>query len=90
MHGTAPLRSLGDAVWPAAAPVQLHYAEADPYLDMDNIEAFERSLQEAGGPLEVFTYPGARHLFADTDGPDYDADSARLMLERELEFLARL
>jgi dienelactone hydrolase len=89
MHGTAPPQSLGGAEWPSTAPAQLHYAEEDPYLDTDNIEAFERSVRTAGAPLEVFTYPGDRHLFADPDGPDYDEASAKLMLERELEFLGK-
>jgi dienelactone hydrolase len=90
MHGTAPPQTLAGAGWPGAAPAQLHYASGDPYLDAENIAAFERSVSEAGAPLEVFTYPGIRHLFADPDGPDYDRSSAKLMLERELEFLANL
>jgi dienelactone hydrolase len=90
MHGTAPPQSFGGAGWPASTHAQLHYATGDPYLDAENIAAFERSVGEAGAPLEVFTYPGIRHLFADPDGPDYDRASAELMLERELEFLANL
>jgi dienelactone hydrolase len=90
MHGTAPPQTLAGAEWPRAARAQLHYASGDPYLDAENIAAFERSVGEAGAPLEVLTYPGIRHLFADPDGPDYDRASAELMLERELEFLGRL
>jgi dienelactone hydrolase len=90
MHGTAPPQSLGGAKWPASAPAQLHYAAGDPYLDAGSIAAFERSVGEVGAPLEVFAYPGIRHLFADSDGPDYDQSSAELMLERNLEFLGRL
>jgi dienelactone hydrolase len=89
MHGTAPPQTLGGK-WPAAAPAQLHYSEGDPYVDAENIAGFERSVRAVGSPLEVFTYPGTGHLFADPDGPDYDADSAKLMLERELDLLARL
>jgi dienelactone hydrolase len=90
MHGTAPPETLGGAEWPAAAPVQLHYAEGDPYLDAGNIEAFQQSVRDVEAPLEVFTYPGNGHLFADPDGPDYDEGSAKLMLERELNFLDEL
>jgi dienelactone hydrolase len=89
MHGTAPPQSLGGAGWPSRVPVQLHYAELDPYLDAGNIERFLQSVLRVGAPLEVFTYSGDRHLFADPDGPDYDQASAELMLERELEFLGR-
>jgi dienelactone hydrolase len=90
MHGTAPPQTLGGGVWPNGAPAQLHYAEWDPYLNTDNIEAFQQSVRGAGGPLEVFTYPGDGHLIADPEGPDYDEASAKLMLERELDFLAKL
>jgi dienelactone hydrolase len=88
MHGWSPPEFL-EARWPAGAPGQVHYAAGDPQIDSP-IEALEESARDAGGSLEVFTYPGSGHLFADPDGPDYDADSARLMLERELELLARL
>jgi dienelactone hydrolase len=90
MHGTAPPETLGGAEWPTAAPVQLHCSEGDPYLDAGNIEAFQQSVRDVEAPLEVFTYPGNGHLFADPDGPDYDEGSAKLMLERELNFLDEL
>jgi dienelactone hydrolase len=90
MHGTAPAASLGDAAWPSGMPGQLHTKDSDPEMDHAGVEAAERSAEAGGGPLDVFTYPGTGHLFADPAGPDYDADSARLMLERELDFLKRL
>ena len=90
MHGTAPAASLGDAAWPSGMPAQLHKKERDPLMDDAGVEAIERSAGEAGAQLEVFVYPGEGHLFADPDGPDYDEQAARLMLERELEFLSRL
>jgi dienelactone hydrolase len=90
MHGTAPPQTLGGANWPAGAPAQLHYAEGDPYVDAADVKAVEESVGGAGAPLEVFAYPGDGHLFADPDGPDYDEASAKLMLERELEFLGRI
>jgi dienelactone hydrolase len=90
MHGTAPPATLGGASWPADAPAQLHYAEGDPYVAAGDVKAVEDSVQAAGAPLEVFAYPGDGHLFADPDGPDYDEAAARLMLERELAFLAKL
>jgi dienelactone hydrolase len=90
MHGTAPAQSLGDAPWPSKVPVQLHKSADDPQMDPAGPEALERSVTSAGAPLEVFTYPGEGHLFADPAGPDIDADSAGLMLQRELELLSRL
>jgi dienelactone hydrolase len=52
--------------------------------------SLQESVQGAGAILEVVTYPGNWHLFADPGGPDYDSDSAKLMLGRELDFLRRL
>jgi dienelactone hydrolase len=69
-------------------PGQLHKKEDDRLMDDAGVEALERAAGDA--PLEVFTYSGGGHLFADPQGPDYDADAAQLMLERELEFLDRL
>jgi dienelactone hydrolase len=90
MHGTAPAASLGDADWLNDLPGQVHRKAIDPEMDMVGVEALERSAEATGAAVEVFIYPGAGHLFADPQGPDYDADSASLMLERELELLARV
>ena len=59
-------------------------------MDSAGVEAVEASARAANAPLEAFTYPIEGHLFADPDGPDYDPDSAGLMLERELGFLGQL
>jgi dienelactone hydrolase len=90
MHGTAPAASLGDADWPKGLPGQVHRKASDPEMDIAGVEALERSAEAGGAAVEVFTYPGAGHLFADPKGRDYDADSARLMLDRELKLLGRL
>ena len=90
MHGTAPPATLGGGSWPADAPAQLHYAQGDPYLDSAGTDAVQRSARDAGASFEVFIYPGDGHLFADPEGPDFDEASAKLMLDRELDFLAKL
>jgi dienelactone hydrolase len=90
MHGTAPPASTGETTWPAGVPVQLHKKEHDPLMGEEGVEALEGSARQADAPLEHFTYPGEGHLFADPDGPDYDAKAAELMLERELDFLSRI
>jgi dienelactone hydrolase len=89
MHGTAPAQSL-DADWPSGMPGQLHKKDQDPLMDEAGPGALRRSAEAVGAPLEIFSYPGTGHLFADPDGPNYDEESARLMLERELDFLGRL
>jgi dienelactone hydrolase len=87
MHGTAPAASLGDAGWPKGLTAQLHKKDDDPEMSDEGVEGLRAS---AGEAAEVFSYPGSGHLFADPDGPDYDEEAARLMLERELEYLSRL
>jgi dienelactone hydrolase len=86
MHGAA---DPGDG-WPAGVPVQVHYAVGDPWLEAGEIDGFADAVRASGAAIEVHTYPGDRHLFADPAGPDYDPRSAGLMLERTLEFLGRV
>ncbi len=90
MHGTAPAASLGDSRWPHGVPGQVHSKATDPEMDASRVEALVRAAETAGADVEVFTYPGEGHLFADPAGPDYDENSAGLMLDRELELLNRL
>jgi dienelactone hydrolase len=87
MHGIAPAKSLGAAAWPNGVPGQLHMKFNDPFMDERGVDALVESSRVAGEAVEIFTYPGAGHLFADPQGPDYDPAAAALMLERELEFL---
>jgi dienelactone hydrolase len=84
MHGTAP------AGWSTGMPGQLHKKDLDPLMDEGGPEELRKAADAVGAPVEIFSYPGTGHLFADPDGPDYDEASASLMLERELAFLARL
>jgi dienelactone hydrolase len=37
--------------------------------------------------VELFLYPGDKHLFADSSLPDYDPDAAKLLMGRVLSFL---
>lgn len=79
--GVAP-----EGEWPRGVPVQVHYAEHDPWLDVEEIDR----LAAAVGPgFERFVYPGERHLFADPGLPDYAPESAALMWKRALDFLTR-
>ena len=46
-----------------------------------------RELVEGSDRVELFLYPGDRHLFADSSLPDYDEAAARSLRERVLSFL---
>jgi dienelactone hydrolase len=71
--------------WPPGVPVQIHMMEDDPWAVEDLPAA--RELVEATGGAELFLYPGAGHLFADSSLQDYDEAAATLLQERVLAFL---
>ncbi|MGH2884328.1 MAG: dienelactone hydrolase family protein [Solirubrobacteraceae bacterium] len=88
MHSVAPLKTFGVETWPNGLPVQLHYAVGDPLLgDRRDVDALRVLAAAAGARTVVYEYPGAGHLFADPDGPDYDPTLADEMLQRQLSFL---
>jgi dienelactone hydrolase len=57
---------------------------------VEDVPEFEEMVRASGSSIEIHTYPGSRHLFADPAGADYDASSAEQMLERVPKFLRRL
>jgi dienelactone hydrolase len=86
MHGALPLAAFDAQHWPDGVPVEVHYAEADPFVDQAAVDALGLDVEAAGGSYEVFTYPGGAHLFADPGAPDYDRAAAELMWERVSAF----
>jgi dienelactone hydrolase len=71
--------------WPAGVPLQIHMMEDDEWATEDLPAA--RELVETADSAELFLYPGAGHLFADSSLPDYDESAAKLLEERVLAFL---
>ena len=84
MYSCLPVSEFGDA-WPEGVPVQVHGKDADPFFEED-LEA-ARALVDSSDRAELFLYPGAEHLFADSSLPAYDAGAAALLTERVLAFL---
>lgn len=67
-----------------------HFAEDDPYEPIDNVDALEGSLKQAGRPATIYRYPGTGHWFFEPDRADaYDPAAAALAWDRTLEFLKR-
>ena len=85
-HGDVPMSMFGDT-WPAGVDVQLHVNAGDEFCEMDVVQEF---VEEAGqtARAELFVYPGSSHLFADSSLADHEPQSAVLLMERTLEFLA--
>ena len=83
---SAALPAAEFGTWPAGVPAQIHLMDADPWAEEDLPAA--RELAESVDGAELFLYPGASHLFADSSLADYDESAAALLRERVLAFLA--
>ena len=83
-HSCFPPEEFGS--WPQGLPAQVHIMEADEWALEGDLDA-ARELAEAEDSVELFLYPGDRHLFADDSLPDYDEEAAKLLGERVLRFL---
>lgn len=71
--------------WPDGVPAQIHMMEDDAWAEEDLPAA--RELAETVDGVELFLYPGDKHLFADSSLKDYDEAAATLLQERVREFL---
>ncbi|HEX4240625.1 MAG TPA: dienelactone hydrolase family protein [Steroidobacteraceae bacterium] len=65
-------------------PVLFHFGEKDTHIPLSAVEQIKAAYPEG----TYFLYP-AEHGFNCTDRPSYDPPSAKLALERSLEFLHR-
>jgi dienelactone hydrolase len=89
LDSAIPLGEFAPA-WPAGVPVQIHGGEADEFfIDEGDVDA-ARAIVAAADDGELFTYAGCGHLFADASAPAHDPEAAALVLQRVLEFLARV
>jgi len=90
MHAALPLEAFGVEGWPADVPVQVHYAEHDPFRDQSAIDSLAAAVGSAGAAFEMWDYPGNGHLFAEPGLADFDGASAESMFQRSLDFLRRV
>lgn len=84
-HGALSLETM-ELAWPDGVRLQVHTAEADPWVELDQAQELIESVDGS----ELFLYPGSAHLFADGSWKEYDEESTRLMHERSLALLARI
>ncbi len=84
LYSALPTSEFG-APWPDGVPVQIHAMDADEWFSED-LEAAQELVEQAGD-AELFLYPGAAHLFADSSLGDFDQEAAALLKERVLAFL---
>lgn len=76
--------------WPDGLPISIHGMENDPGFsgsgDLDAARDFSAACSEA----ELFTYPGASHLFLDESLPGHDRVATAQVIARLADFLNRL
>jgi len=83
-----PVSEFGSA-WPAGVRAQVHMMEDDPWAQEGDLEA-ARELAAATSDVELFLYPGDKHLFADASLPDYDEKAASALRGKVVDFLTEL
>lgn len=66
-------------------PVLGHFAERDQWINKEMVSSFEKAMNEAGKPYDVYWYD-ADHGFANPAGKNYDGKDARLAWSRTLDF----
>ena len=85
-HACVPVSEFGGP-WPLSVPAQIHMMEADDWVVRGGDLDAARALAESNDRVELFLYPGDRHLFADSRWSDYDESAASLLERRVLSFL---
>jgi carboxymethylenebutenolidase len=84
-YGTTDLPHISGS----SAPILGHFAESDPYEDEESIAAFEEACRTAGRELEIHSYPGTGHWFAEPSRDAYVPEAADLAFERTVAFLRK-
>jgi dienelactone hydrolase len=84
-HAAVPPSEFG-ASWPNGVPLQIHITEADEFALEGDLDA-ARDMAETIEGVELFLYPGDRHLFTDSSLQAYDEGATKLVVQRVLAFL---
>ena len=71
IHGALAPAGIGLEPWPKV-PVQVHYAQGDPLIDVDQVRALEAAARASGASAEVHVYDRVGHLFEDAGSPGHE------------------
>jgi carboxymethylenebutenolidase len=69
-------------------PLQLHFAEQDQSFPPEGARILDAKLKEGNVPFESYWY-NAGHAFFNEQGPNYDAECARVAWDRSVNFFAK-
>ena len=64
-----------------------HFGEDDASIKVDDVNAFQATLNTLEGDHEIYIYPNSGHAFANEDSPAYVEGAAKTAWERTLNFL---
>jgi carboxymethylenebutenolidase len=70
-------------------PMSLHFGGDDRFVPQSEVDAIAAA-HAAQPAVEIYTYPGAKHGFAQADSAAYGAAAAQLSEERALAMLSKL
>ena len=76
--------------WPDGLPAQIHGMDDDDFFAKEGDIDAARQIVASVPDVELFVYPGNSHLFEDNSLASYVPDATDLMVQRILEFLARV
>lgn len=87
-HAALPITEIGATVWPKNLPVQIHYADKDPWRDESYVEKFLKQVNASGSPAHFFEYSSNGHLFTDSTLPDeYNEEETKKVYHHVTQFL---
>ncbi|MEN6609385.1 MAG: dienelactone hydrolase family protein [Methanoregulaceae archaeon] len=89
-HAALPPEAFGISVWPSGVPVQVHYADRDPYRNQQWIDRLRESVRRSGSSFDYFRYPVPGHLFTDAGVTEYNREADDLVWDRVIRFLERI
>jgi carboxymethylenebutenolidase len=66
----------------------IHASEADGTSRADGVQSAVKGIQQAGGDVEVYDYPGSQHAFFNDQRPEvHDAEHSRKAWRRTIDLL---
>lgn len=68
-------------------PVMGHFGAEDESIPLENVRAFERTLEDLGKTAQIYTYRDAGHAFANPSGQSYNPEAAAQAWDRTTRFL---
>jgi carboxymethylenebutenolidase len=71
------------------APLSLHFGEADDSVPMTEVDAIRSAFVDRPD-VKIYTYPGAKHGFTQTDAPSYDSAAAHSAMKHAVTLLSSL